>query len=1038
MFKNRFNIECHLEDYGVNNVRINTDFIAIDQFESKGNLIMMSLVDAPAKLDKLKADHKKASVNRLVLCNDNDNFNTLNKREFWHLNCHEIDMRGADYKFEKKKYNNLSHMIVSQDNHSPYIFKFRKEDSLINLIMNKLINIFFIPCKSELIQEALLNNEDILQEMIIITKNKQLEDIEIYKFNKERFISTLNKISESKGEKPDPIFNQFIGDFTGYINYFKPDILKNLDSKIEQFYDPDNVPEYVTQFPRPLPNGDMRKILNKLSRQFYNLDISQLQYEESEKIYRLYEKADKEGKIKRTDTFNPQYSRQYVMWAAGIKILETEKFLYSSLVMGAGKTLLSLKVNKYTAEHTLKRKNHVTFILCPQSTITQWEGEIELIEKGIGNTKEDYDVLVIRKTKDIIDFYNSHTKVIKGVLKFDKKSIKKPTYILCGKETFKLSQVKRPAFNMKLDNRKEVQLICPNCGQQLTYIKKVKNGEKELPLELDDFFNDSKKKILNNSNYVCKKCSNAIKDRLEFIEAEKEEKDRNPEYEMMPYGEHFTPIVSNIWSVDYNSDNKYRNKFFGKLEASKELDIKYSNFEDVEQLKEDSKERETILNNIRTELGLWNKNNTKQENKKISVVEFLKKKKFRFDSVIIDEAHEGNNASSIIGTAQRLLFKFSEKVILLSGTANNGYASSLHNLLMAAMPGELIKDGTFKKESFVRKYGILKAIIKVDEHGKISGKADLPVSAFKEVEGINPVVFARFLAKNFITVNNLEDLDLPMPELKEKYVPIIPDDEVMEGYSNFASAVKDTNPYMYAIFRASVFENYINNPYSWTDVPVRESFTSDVINIQPENINRDILPFSAKDYEVLEIVKKEKAEGRKCFLFTNFSEGGKYILPEKIEGRTKEIKFTINDRLEELFKMNGIKYTTIQSNTTSVSNRKNWIESKKDDCDVFICQPQLVNVGLNLVFCPTYIVYMPFYKYDIISQATRRGYRANSTEENRIYHLYYKDTCEEVIIDRYQRKLAEAKAIEGEFFVNIEQGKDVRTLSKMSDAIVKN
>ena len=81
---------------------------------------------------------------------------------------------------------------------------------------------------------------------------------------------------------------------------------------------------------------------------------------------------------------------------------------------------------------------------------------------------------------------------------------------------------------------------------------------------------------------------------------------------------------------------------------------------------------------------------------------------------------------------------------------------------------------------------------------------------------------------------------------------------------------------------------------------------------------------------------------------------------------------------------------------------------------------------------------MPFYKYDIISQATRRGYRANSTEENRIYHLYYKSTCEETIIDRYQRKLAEAKAIEGEFFVNIESNKDIRTLSKLSNDIVKN
>ena len=47
--------------------------------------------------------------------------------------------------------------------------------------------------------------------------------------------------------------------------------------------------------------------------------------------------------------------------------------------------------------------------------------------------------------------------------------------------------------------------------------------------------------------------------------------------------------------------------------------------------------------------------------------------------------------------------------------------------------------------------------------------------------------------------------------------------------------------------------------------------------VQPNNINRNLLPYLSKDYEVLEIILKEKSEGRKCFLFTDFVEGGKYI-----------------------------------------------------------------------------------------------------------------------------------------------------------------
>ena len=1028
--------DCYILDYGVNTVRIKTDFIALDPYETKGNLIMMSLVDAPAKLDKMKADYRKNSLTTLFLMSSKTETNLLTEypyRNEFYSNC--IDLKGVDYRIEKKKKGNLSHMIITQNNNSPYIFKFNDEVSINEIIMNKLINIEFIPCNLELVQEALLKEPRMLKPMIIFTDNKNLMNIEIYKFDKELFVKTINKIAEDKGQISDPIFNQFVGDFAGYINYFKPDILKNLESKILEFYNPYDVPKYVTQYPYPLPNGDMRVLLNRISQKFYNMDIQDLKYEQSVKVYETYKLMDSQGKIKRDENFNPKWSRQYEVLAAGMKMLESERFLFLSLIMGAGKSYISLKTNKYAMKHTLKKKNHTTFLLCPQSTITQWIGEIENLEKGLGHSKKDYDVIVIKQTEDLMKFYNEHSHFYKGTIRFNQKSIKKPTYILCGKETFKLSQTRRPAFNITLDKNKNYKLTCPNCGRILSYEKTIKGKKIIVDMDINDFFNKGKKKLFNSNNNTCKHCNEILKDYNDFLEEQKENSEFNENVERLTYAGNFIPTNNLLWTYDYQGDNSIRNKMFNMLE-SKPLNIDYSNYKTLDELKGDLNEFRIIKEGIIKDYGLWNKNNKKSTSKKISVIEFLKKKHFKFDSAIIDEAHEGNNSSSLIGTAQRLLFRFSKKIILLSGTANNGYASSLHNLLMASMPKKLIDDGTFDKRRFIEKYGIMKGILKVDEHGKISGKQELPKSAFKEVEGINPVVFAKFLAKNFIMVNTLESMDLPMPNLIEKYVPIYVDENVDNNYHRFVSDVASINPYIAAIYNGNVFQNYINNPYNWG--PVEVSNNGEPVQIQPFKIDRNKMPYLEKDYQVLEIIQKEKSEGRKCFLFTNFAEGGKYIKEEIVDNKPKPIKITINDRLAELFKENGIKYTVLQSNTTSVVNRKNWIEERKDDYDVFICQPQLVNVGLNLVFCPTYIVYMPFYKYDIISQATRRGYRANSTEENRIYHLYYKSTCEETIIDRYQRKLAEAKAIEGEFFVNIESNKDIRTLSKLSNDIVKN
>ena len=78
---------------------------------------------------------------------------------------------------------------------------------------------------------------------------------------------------------------------------------------------------------------------------------------------------------------------------------------------------------------------------------------------------------------------------------------------------------------------------------------------------------------------------------------------------------------------------------------------------------------------------------------------------------------------------------------------------------------------------------------------------------------------------------------------------------------------------------------------------------------------------------------------------------------------------------------------------------------------------------------------MPSYHYETVAQSNRRGYRANSTLENRIYHLYYENSCENGIIKRYQRKMAEAQAIEGKFDACLEDDESIRTASKLGKKI---
>lgn len=330
-----------LEAEGLNNiVGMNSDLVIIDTNETKGNVIMLSLIDAPAKLDKVRADYNKSILGSMKIYGLDENNEKINLLPYYSYN-EKLNFQGLKLNFIKNKIGDLSHLLISQNSDSSYIIRFTKETSLIELVMNKLINTYFIPCNEKLVQETLNTESSILTEMLVITSNEQLKDIEVYKFDKELFVDILNETARMKGEKPDPIFENFVGDFTGYINYFKPDILMNLDSKIEQFYDPDNVPAYVTEFPYPLPNEDMRKILDKISTKYFNKDLFSLDFNEQKRVYETYKRLDMQGKIIRSKKFNPQWSKQYVCWAAAMKILEEEKFCYMSLVMGAGRILPS-------------------------------------------------------------------------------------------------------------------------------------------------------------------------------------------------------------------------------------------------------------------------------------------------------------------------------------------------------------------------------------------------------------------------------------------------------------------------------------------------------------------------------------------------------------------------------------------------------------------------------------------------------------------------------------------------------------------------
>ena len=416
---------------------------------------------------------------------------------------------------------------------------------------------------------------------------------------------------------------------------------------------------------------------------------------------------------------------------------------------------------------------------------------------------------------------------------------------------------------------------------------------------------------------------------------------------------------------------------------------------------------------------LWQ--STYDKTKKSSLIRFIKTKNIHFDSVVIDESHQNRNSESLIGSATRTLFNYAKKILLLSGSSNSGYSSSFHSLLLGLIPNKLKANDVMEMDKFIKTYGTLMAISKKkDGEYYRSGRSEIKDSSFVEIEGVNPIVFSKYLVENYIFAT-LDDLGKDLPDLNEYYVPISQTDEMERLESNLWNDIKSANAFNAKMYEDSIVKHYVNNPFDWNSIPINrgEEIYS---HVQPKCISDCILP---KEQKLLDIILQEVSEGRKCCIYVDFNGGGEYMNGD-----------TISKRIESLLLKNNLKIFTLKTSTATY-DRKELLDKKKDDFQVLLTNAKLVEVGLNLTYLSTFLVYMPSYHYETIAQSIRRGYRANSTLENRIYHLYYENSCENGIIKRYQRKMAEAQAIEGKFDACLEDDESIRTASKLGEKINK-
>jgi len=125
----------------------------------------------------------------------------------------------------------------------------------------------------------------------------------------------------------------------------------------------------------------------------------------------------------------------------------------------------------------------------------------------------------------------------------------------------------------------------------------------------------------------------------------------------------------------------------------------------------------------------------------------------------------------------------------------------------------------------------------------------------------------------------------------------------------------------------------------------------------------------------------------------------------------------------------GYRVKLLRSGDTERRSEKidTWV---KEGLDVLICNPKLVETGLDLISFPSIVFYQCGYSTYTLRQASRRSWRITQKEPVKVYYFTYLETMQTRAMKLIATKLETSLALEGEL-----TDKGLSALSESSDSM---
>ena len=386
--------------------------------------------------------------------------------------------------------------------------------------------------------------------------------------------------------------------------------------------------------------------------------------------------------------------------------------------------------------------------------------------------------------------------------------------------------------------------------------------------------------------------------------------------------------------------------------------------------------------------------------------------KGRIAIAFFDETHQSNNIATDRYRAMSAIARASDCVVGLSGTIFNGNASSLYGLetIFDAQLFQRYAWGSSGISAWIRDMGVLEKVIEYrDEYrtnGTYTGTKRISHAA-REAPGASPLLIQRIIGHTVFI--NLVDLGKALPALNEQPAEIAMSEEQASIYKATRQKLADylkkckqsgdnsfLGTYYHALLKYpdhALLPEEVRHQRTIRDHNgrVKDKTSSHVHKIPMLSANT--LP---KDDWLVERVQTEIAEGRGVAIYVTHS------------------GTELSERLASLLKKAGAKPVVMTSKVPAIE-REAWIETQfNNGINVLICNPRLVETGLDLIMCPTLIFFEPEPQFGVLKQSAHRHWRIPQTKDCRTFYAYYAETMQERLTAKTAKKLKAHNIVNGE------------------------